>query len=73
MEHWEIVLSDTLHSIRSLIDTVTNETPHERLFNYQWMSAMGYSVPTWLSEPGKVLIKRSVKNSKYEPNIKLNF
>ena len=35
MEHWGIVLSDTLHSTRSLIDTVTNETPHERLFYYQ--------------------------------------
>ena len=64
-----IVLPDALHSIRSLINIVTNETPHERLFNYQRKSATGYSVPTWLSEPGKVLLKRFVKNSKYDPDL----
>ena len=32
-------------------------------------SATGYSVPTWLSEPGKVLLKRFVKNSKYDPDV----
>ena len=69
IKHWEIVLSDALHSIRSLINTVTNETPHERLFNYQRKSPTGYSVPTWLSEPGKVLLKTFVKKSKYETNV----
>ena len=64
-----IVLPVALHSIRSLINIVTNETPHERLFNYQRKSATGYSVPTWLSEPGKVLLKRFVKNSKYDPDV----
>ena len=68
-KHSEIVLPDALHSIRSLINTVTNETPHERMFNYQRKSATGYSVPSWLSEPGKVLLKRFVKNSKYEPDV----
>ena len=68
IKHWEIVLSDALHSIRSLINTVTNETPHERLFSYQRKSATGYSVPTWLSEPGKVLLKWFVKNSKLNMN-----
>ena len=27
---WELVLPDVLHSIRSLLCTTTNETPHER-------------------------------------------
>ena len=39
------------------------------MFNYQRKSATGYSVPSWLSEPGKVLLKRFVKNSKYEPDV----
>ena len=69
IKHWEIVLPDALHSIRSLINTVTNKTPHERMFNYQRKSATCYSVPSWLSEPGKVLLKRFVKNSKYEPDV----
>ena len=69
IKHWEIVLSDALHSIRPLTDTVTNETTHERLFKYQRKSETGYSVPTWLSKPGKVLLKRLGKNSKYDPNV----
>ena len=32
--HWEDVLPDALHSIRSLLCTATNATPHERLFLY---------------------------------------
>ena len=30
--HWEYVLPDTFHSIRSLLCTATNCTPHERMF-----------------------------------------
>ena len=32
---WEVVLPDVLHSIRSLLCTSINCTPHERMFNYQ--------------------------------------
>jgi len=46
VEHWEAVLPDALHSIRSLLCTATNETPHERLFNFKRRSAFGVSVPT---------------------------
>ena len=35
IKHWEIVLSDALYSIRSFINTVTNEIPHERFLIYQ--------------------------------------
>ena len=31
---WEVVLPDCLHSIRSLLCTSINETPHERFFNF---------------------------------------
>ncbi len=63
---WEKVLPDALHSIRSLICTSTNATPHERLFNYQRRSTNGQSVPSWLSTPGPVLLKKHVRNSKYD-------
>ena len=47
-----------MHSIRSLINIVTNETPHETLLNYQRKSATS-----------KVLLRRFVKNSKYDPGV----
>ena len=34
LTHWEMVLPQALHSIRSLLCTATNTTPHERLFAY---------------------------------------
>ena len=67
VEHWEAVLPDALHSIRSLLCTATNETPHERLFNFKRRSAFGVSVPSWLSRPGPVLLKKHVRLSKYDP------
>ena len=33
--HWEMVLPDALHSIRSLLSTAINTTPHARFFGYQ--------------------------------------
>ena len=64
---WEEVLPDALHSIRSLLNTSTNQTPHERLFDYKRRSSFGYSIPTWLCQPGKVYYKRHVRSSKHEP------
>ena len=64
---WETVLPDALHSVRSLLCTSTNATPHERMFAFSRHSSIGLSVPTWLSNPGPVLLKRHVKTSKYEP------
>ena len=52
------VLLDALHSIRSLLCTATNSTPHERLFNYKPQSSFGVAVPTWLSSPGPVFLRR---------------
>ena len=67
ISQWEKVLPDALHSIRSLISTATNCTPHERMFNYQRRTSTGVSPPSWLSSPGTVLLRRHVKQSKYEP------
>ena len=59
---WESVLPDALHSIRSLLCTTTNSTPHERLFSFPRRSANGASIPTWLTTPGKVYLRRHVRN-----------
>ena len=64
---WEAVLLDALHSVRSLLCTATKCTPHERLFSYQRRSASGNSIPTWLTTQEKVLLKRHVRKSKYDP------
>ena len=36
---WELVLPDVLHSIRSLLSTATNTTPHERFFSFERRSS----------------------------------
>ena len=67
MTGWESVLSQALHSIRSLLCTTTNSTPRERFFGFQCRSAVGISVPSWLTTPGPILVKRHSRTSKYEP------
>ena len=67
IKYWQEVLPDVLHSIRSLLCTATNETPHERLFQYARRSTSGSAVPTWLAAPGPVLLKRHVRSGKMEP------
>ena len=64
---WQLVLPDALHSIRSLLSTATNATPHERMFHFSRRSSTGKSIPSWLFEPGTVLLKRHVRHSKTEP------
>ena len=64
---WEEVLQQALHSVRSLLCTTTNQTPHERMFNHPRKSPSGEALPTWLLEPGKVLLRRQVRTNKYEP------
>ena len=64
---WEFVLPDALHSIRSLLSTATNETPHERMFYHNRRSHSGTSIPTWLCEPGRVLMRSFNRQSKYDP------
>ena len=60
---------DALHSIRTLISVSTNCIPHECLFQYQRWSATECKVPSWLSTPGQVLIKKHVRKSNYDPLI----
>ena len=65
--HWQDVLPDALHSLRSLLCTATNATPHERFFKFERRSSTGGSVPTWLSTPGLVLLKQHVSTNKSDP------
>jgi hypothetical protein len=67
VKHWQDVLPDALHSVRSLLCTATNETPHERFFGFPRRSSVGSSIPSWLLQPGPVFIKRQVRSSKYDP------
>ena len=64
--YWESVIPVAMHSIRSLLCSATNATPHERLFSYERLSVNGHSMPTWLSSPGPVLLKKHVRSSKYD-------
>ena len=66
-EQWQLVLPDVLHSIRSLLCTATNDTPHERFMNFSRRSSTGSSIPSWLAEPGPVYAKRHVRHSKFDP------
>ena len=64
---WESVLDCVLHSIRSLLRTATKQTPHERLFSFPRNSPNGYSLPSWLSHPGPVFLRKFVRTSKSDP------
>ena len=68
VSEWETVLPDALHSIRSLLCTATNATPHERLFNYSRQSTAGKSIPSWI-KPGPVYLKNHTRKSKYDPPV----
>ena len=64
---WESVLDIALHSIRSLLCTSTNQTPHERLFSFHRKSCNGFSLPSWLTSPGPILLRKFVRSFKSDP------
>ena len=64
--HWESVLYEALHSIRSTLCTSINTTPHERFFTFQRRSSVGKSIPTGLVVPGRALdINPTYANIRY--------
>ena len=69
-ENWEVVLKDALYSIRNLLCTAINATPHEWFFNFPRRYTNGQSTPTWLLEHGKVFVKKHFRSSKYDPKVK---
>ncbi|XP_059803517.1 protein phosphatase 1 regulatory subunit 3C-B isoform X1 [Hypanus sabinus] len=64
---WQEVLPEAFHSIRSLLCTSTNATPHERLFSFPRKSATGTTLPAWLTSSGPVLPRKYVRSNKYSP------
>ena len=60
------MVAEALHAIRSLLCTATNDIPHNRLFSYERKSSFGQNIPSWLLEADKALLKKYVKNSKYD-------
>lgn len=65
---WEQVLPVVLHSMRSLLCTATNTTPHERLFKHERKTASGLPVPTWLMS-AKTALLHYPRSSKYDPAV----
>ena len=65
---WETVLPDALHSIRSLLCTATNSTPHERMFNFSRKSTSGKTIPSWV-KPGPVYVRNHTRRSKNDPPV----
>ena len=64
LEKWETVLPDALNSIRSLLCTSINATPHSRFFSFPRRSSQGRSLPGWLCQPGPVLLRKFVRSGK---------
>ena len=67
IRQWEDVLLDALHSVRSLLCTGTNATPHERMFRYNRKATVGTALPSWLINSRRALLKRVSRASKYDP------
>ena len=61
--HWEYVLPNVLHSIRSLLCTATNCTPHERMFCHDRKLFNDVSLPSWV-KPGPIYVKNHNRNDK---------
>ncbi|XP_069784502.1 uncharacterized protein [Narcine bancroftii] len=61
---WQEVLPTVLHSIRLLLCTVTNATPHELMFTFSRKSRLETTLPAWLIAPGPVLLRRHVRRRK---------
>ena len=67
INQWQEVLPQVLHSLRSLLCTSTNATPHDRIFTYPRRSTTGVSLPEWLSKPGLVLLRKHARTHKTDP------
>ena len=54
-------MTDALHSIRSLLCSSINCTPHECMFRHTRRFVSGMSLPSWLKS-GTIYVKRHVRN-----------
>ena len=58
---------ESLHSIGSLINTTTNETPHQHFFNFSRRSMCGTSTLTWLKPRKSVFVYKFNRQNKADP------
>jgi len=66
-DKWVYVLPRVLSSIRGLLCTSTNCTPHERMFKFNRSSKFGTNLPTFLTEPGNTILYKNHVRSKGDP------
>ena len=66
---WETVLSETLHSLQSLLNTATNATTHELFFNFTRRSPCGKSLPAWRCSHGPVMLLKFVQLNKNDDHV----
>ena len=59
---WEAVLPEALHTMRSLLCTATNATPHKRFLGFNRRSTSGRALPSFLIRPGPVLLRRFIRS-----------
>ena len=52
-----------------MLCTATNESPHERFFGFNRRTGLGTSLPSWLTEPGPVMLRNYNANSKNDPMV----
>jgi len=64
---WTKVLDAALGSIRSLLCTATNSTPHDRFFNFPRSSITGTDLPEFLLQPGETILHRCHVRAKGDP------
>ena len=69
IEKWESVLQVALHSIRSLLCTSTNCTPHERFLQFPRKAMYGTTLPTWLLNADSAFLRSPVRQSKYDNEV----
>lgn len=67
VSQWESVLPDALHSIRSLLCTSSNCTPHKRFLQNCIRSTRGQTLLAWLILEGPTLLRQQVWHSKNDP------
>ena len=67
---WEDLLPGALYALRTLINTVTRETPHDRLFNFTRKAGGGVFAQAWWIRAGSdAYLKKHVRNKDEVPVI----
>ncbi|XP_069788197.1 uncharacterized protein [Narcine bancroftii] len=64
---WQEVLPEALHSIRSLLCTATNMTPHDHIFSFIRKAMTGTVLTKWMMTPGPVLLWKHCRPHKADP------